>query len=277
MLPFFRRQAAAWGGELIVSADAEDVRRHAKQSVDEGVDRLVGVGGDGTFHLIIQELASSQCTLGLVPLGRGNDLACSLGIPRNAKEALDLALQGEDRKIDLGEVDGRYFGVYGGVGFDGEVARFVNRHRKFLKGPLGYVLGTLSTLATFVPPVIRIVDDEGSFEGRAMFVVISNCPRFGGGMMVAPQAEVNDGYLDVTIVKKVSRLELLRVFPKVYRGAHLDHPAIISHRTRTVEIQLDRRQAMFGDGEEMFDIGPEGKVIRVRPGVLRVVTPGAEP
>ena len=96
-------------------------------------------------------------------------------------------------------------------------------------------------------------------------------------MMIAPQAEVNDGYLDVTIVKKVSRLELLRVFPKVYRGEHLTHPAVISRRTRKVEIQIDRRQALFGDGEEMFDVGPEGAMIRVRPGVLRVVTPGADP
>jgi diacylglycerol kinase (ATP) len=273
LLDLFEQELVRWDGDLVVSADADDLRKQAKQAINDGVDRLIGVGGDGTFHLMIQEMVGTRCALGIVPLGRGNDLACSLGIPTSAKKSLDLALRGDARKIDLGEVEGRFFGVYGGVGFDGEVARFVNRHRRYMKGRLGYVLGTLWTLMTYVPPTIRVVDDEGSFEGRAMFTVINNCPRFGGAMMIAPQAEVNDGFLDVTIVQKVSRLQLLRVFPKVYRGEHLNHPAVISRRTRSVEIQIDRQQAMFGDGEEMFDVGPEGKVIQVRPGSLRVVTP----
>ena len=136
----------------------------------------LGLAVDGTFHLIIQRLATTDCILGIVPLGRGNDLASSLEIPREPTKAIELALHGEPRQIDLGEVEGRYFGVYGGVGFDGEVARFVNRYRKYLKGSLGYVLGTLRILATYDPPTIRLIDDEGSFEGRVMFVAINKLP-----------------------------------------------------------------------------------------------------
>ncbi len=270
-LPRLRELADAEKADLVVTRNAEDLTSQSRRAAQEGVERLIVVGGDGTFHHAVQGLARTDCALGLVPLGRGNDLANTLGIAPELDEAVRRALQDSTRRIDLGQVGDRCFTVYCGVGFDSEVADFVHRKSRHVLGRAVYPYGVLRTLAKFVPPRLDVEYDGGRFQGRAMFAVACNCPVFGGGMRIAPDAEVADGELDLVIAKEISRLQLLRVFPKVYRGRHVGHPAIEIIRTGRTLIALDRQMTMFCDGEPAQQAGPEGTEITILPGALRVV------
>ncbi len=264
--------ASAAGAGLVVSKSGPDLAVQARRAAADGVARLVVAGGDGTMHQAAQGLAGTGCALGVVPLGTGNDLAGTLGIPRDLDAAVARALTGDLRRLDLVRVEDTVCIGYAGVGFDSVVTRFANEEVKRLRGPLVYVYAVLHTLATFKPPVLRVVHDGGTFEGRAMFAVVANLPRFGGGMRIAPAALPDDGWADLVIVRELSRLRLLAVFPKVYRGTHVDHPAIQIVRTRRVEITLDREMTLYGGGEPVathaagrpFDV-------EVQPGALRVV------
>jgi diacylglycerol kinase (ATP) len=267
-----RHLAAVAGAELRVSRNAEDLVDQARQASADGVARLLVAGGDGTFHHAVQGLAESESALGLIPLGRGNDLARSLGVPEELERAVDLALTGPVRAVDLGRLNSRYFGVYCGVGFDSEVAGFVHAGGGRFLGPLAYVYGVLRTLASFRCPTVEVEHDEGRIEQRALFVTVNNCPRFGGGMLIAPQATVDDARLDLVTVEEISRLQFLRVFPQVYRGTHVGHPAVKIVRTRHAHIRVDRELAMFADGEPVMVAGPAGVTVETCAGCLKVVS-----
>lgn len=256
---------------LVVSRKVEDLATYARRAAEDGIERLLVAGGDGTMHHVAQGLAGTSCALGVIPLGTGNDLAATLGIPPDLDAAVLRALEGEVRNIDLARVGEMYCIGYAGVGFDSEVTRFANGV-KILKGPLVYFYSVIHTLVTFEPPWMKVVYDEGTFEGRVMFTTVNNLPRFGGGMRIAPDARIDDGLLDLVIVREIPKATLLSVFPKVYGGKHVDHPAITMARTRRAEITLDREMTMYGGGEPVTPVAAgETVVVEVVPAGLRVV------
>jgi diacylglycerol kinase (ATP) len=263
--------ASSTGAGLVVSKSAADLAEQARRAAADGVERLVVAGGDGTLHYAAQGLAGTGCALAIVPLGTGNDLAATLGVPHDVDAAVARALSGPVRRIDMVRAGGVLSAAYAGVGFDGEVTGLANRVRR-LRGPLVYPYAVLRTLATFVPPTLRVEHDEGVFEGRAMFAVAANLPRFGGGMRIAPDAEIEDGRLDLVVVRAVPRRTLLAVFPKVYSGRHLGHPAVTVVRTVRVEIAVDREMTMYGGGEPLLQVEPGTPVeVEVVPRALAVV------
>lgn len=266
-----RELAAAAGSEVWLSKDVEDLTHQARKAVEDGVDRLVVAGGDGTFHHAEQGLAGSQCAMGLVPLGRGNDLARTLGVPETVEEAVEFALNGPIHSIDLGRVDSYCFAGYCGVGFDSEVAGYVHSGSRLFRGPLAYPVGVLRNVVFYRSPKVRVEHDTGVIEGTRLFVSIVNCRRFGGGMIIAPEASLTDGLLDLVAVEDVSRVELLRLFPKVYKGQHVGHPAVEIVRTKTVQISVDRPMRMFSDGEPMLEIDQHELTVEIWPAALRVV------
>ncbi|HEX5760922.1 MAG TPA: diacylglycerol kinase family protein [Thermoanaerobaculia bacterium] len=258
-----------------VSAGADDLTREARCAVGEGIERLLVAGGDGTAHHAVQGLAGSGCALGLVPLGSGNDLAGTLGLPRSLPEAFRRAATGPLRRIDLLRAGGRVAVGYVGLGLDAEVARRAaappGARPGLVRGPLIYPWAVLSTLFSFAPPRLRVAWEGGAFEGAAMFAVCANLPRFGGGMRIAPDARIDDGLLDLVIVRAVPRRTLLAVFPKVYRGRHVGHPAVTIARTPWAEIAADRAVEIYGGGEPMHRLAPVEPVrVEVVPGGLAV-------
>jgi diacylglycerol kinase (ATP) len=263
--------ASRAGAGLVSSKSAADLAEQARRAVADGVERLIVAGGDGTMHHVAQGLAGTDCALGVVPLGSGNDLAGTLGIPPEIEPAVELALSGPVRRIDLARVGETLCIGYAGVGFDSEVTRFANEVKN-LRGPLIYLYSVIHTLATFKPPGMRVEYDGGTFEGKAMFVVAANLPRFGGGMRIAPEARIDDGLLDLVIVREISKPILLSVFPKVYTGRHVTHPAVLLVRTARVTITLDRDMTIYGGGEPVQP-APAGVPITVEavPGALAVV------
>jgi len=263
--------ASRHGAGLVVSRKVTDLAEQARRAAEDGVERLLVAGGDGTMHYAIQGLAGSSCALGVIPLGSGNDLAGSLGIPPDLDVAVERAIKAEPRRIDLLRVGNVFSASYAGVGFDSEVTRFANEV-KFLRGPLIYFYSVIHTLITFEPPRMKVVYDGGTFEGKVMFAVVNNLPRFGGGMRIAPDARIDDGLLDLVIVREVPKSVLLSIFPKVYGGKHVGHPAVTIVRTRRAEITIDRAMALYGGGEPIRPLEPgEPVAIEVVPGGLAVV------
>jgi diacylglycerol kinase (ATP) len=263
--------AAKLGAGLCVSRKVSDLAEQARRAAEDGVERLLVAGGDGTMHHAIQGLAGTSCALGVIPLGSGNDLAGTLGAPPDLDAAVERAVSGEIRRIDLLRVGETFSASYAGVGFDSEVTRYANE-TKILRGPLIYFYSVIHTLITFVPPRMRVVWDGGEFEGRVMFAVVNNLPRFGGGMRIAPDARIDDGLLDLVIVKEIPKSTLLSVFPKVYNGKHVSHPAVRMARTTRAEITIDRTMTMYGGGEPLREVrAGEPVVVEVVPGALAVV------
>lgn len=243
----------------------------ARRAAEDGCDRLIVVGGDGTVHWAIQGLAGSPCALGVVPLGSGNDVAREVGAPDEPSAALEAALGGAVRPIDLGDDGRRRFATVGGVGIDGAVVRHVNRGVPFVRGPLVYPVAFVRALLEFRVPRLRIETDAGTFEERAIVAAAANLPWFGGGMRIAPEALADDGFFDLVVVRAISPLRLLLVLPGIYSGRHVSHPAVRVVRTRRVRIVSDRPMDLQADGEILGAVHPESAALQVLPGALRIV------
>ncbi|MBD0837958.1 diacylglycerol kinase [Streptomyces sp. TRM68416] len=267
-------RAAGFTVRTVLGENAADALTRARAAVEEGTGALVAVGGDGMANLALQAVAGTRTPLGLVAVGTGNDLARALGLPVRdpaaAGRGIAAALKGARvRDIDLGQVGGRWFGTVLASGFDSRVNDRGNRMR-WPAGRLKYDLAMLAELAAFRPLPYRITLDDGEVrETEATLVAVGNGPSYGGGMRICPGADLTDGLFDVTIVGDCSRATLLRVFPSVYRGGHVDHPQVSVVRAAKVEIAAEHVTG-YADGEPL---GPLPLTARCVPGALRVVGP----
>lgn len=267
-----RALAARAGATVEAGTSAHDVTARSRRAVDDGVERLLVAGGDGTVHAAVQALAGTACILGVLPLGRGNDLAGAMGWPRRLDEAFSQASSSPARTIDLGCAGGRFFTTVAGVGLDGEVVARVDRASRYLGGTLAYPFAAATALAGFVPPRLRVKHDTGVFEGPVVLAAIANTSRFGAGMRIAPAADPADGWIDLIIVRAVATWRLLSLLPRVYLGTHVRHPAVCSFRTRRVEVSSDRPIVLQADGEVLADVGASPVIVEVRPRALRVAS-----
>lgn len=269
-------QLRAAGTEVldVSGSDAGDARRKAEVALDQGVDALVVVGGDGVVHLGVNLVAGTTTPLGIVPAGTGNDIARALDLPMDDVAAAgSLVLSGRIRSIDAarhlpddGAIGAGWFAGVLGAGFDAKVNERANGWR-WPKGPRKYDLAIARELPVFKPlPYVLELDGE-TVTANAMLVAVGNGPSYGGGMLVCPDAQLDDGLLDVMIVDKISKLEFLKVFPKVYTGAHKDHPAVTIHRAKTVRLSTPGIVS-YADGERY---APLPMTCEVVPGALRVL------
>lgn len=237
------------------------------------IDALAVAGGDGMVHLGVNLCAGTDVPLAIMPCGTGNDAAMTLGIPvDDPVQAAELAVSTFDhpRITDLGlgitSVRRFYFFNSASAGFDAIVNRRANRW-KFPKGPSRYTLAMLFELVGFksLRYYAKIDGRERQLDG--MLCAIANGPSYGGGMLVAPKATVDDGLLDLFIVHKISKLELVRVFPKVFTGEHVSHPAVEIVRASTITL-LSEGVPVYADGE------PAGQLpmtVSIAPNALRVL------
>ncbi|GHA79652.1 diacylglycerol kinase [Streptomyces termitum] len=266
----------------VLGLDAADALRRAREAVDAGTGALVAVGGDGLVSLALQAVAGTPTPLGVVAVGTGNDFARTLGLPVRAPAAaarLTAALLKGDgpRTVDLGRVTTptgpRWYGTVLASGFDSRVNDRGNRMR-LPAGRFKYDLAILAELAAFKAVPYRLVLDGGrTVETPATLVAVGNGTSYGGGMRICADARPDDGLLDVTVVGDVDRATLLKVFPRVYRGTHLDHPAVTTHRVRSVTLDAPATTG-YADGEPL---GPLPLTVECVPGALRVLAPPASP
>ncbi|WP_323099861.1 diacylglycerol kinase [Intrasporangium sp. YIM S08009] len=271
-----RRLLVAAGHEVtdVSGTDYAQARARGLAAVADGVDTLVVVGGDGMVHLGVNLCATSSTRLAVVAAGTGNDFARNLGLPvRDPAAAVDLLTSGRTRHVDLGRVSHgvageKWFGGVLGAGFDAVVNERARRMR-WPRGQMRYNLAVLRELPVFRPIPYVVELDGQRLETRAMLVAVANTSSFGGGMKVCPDADVADGLLDVMVVHALSIPSFLRVFPKVYSGAHTTHPAVEIHRARRVRLEASGIHSQ-ADGEAFADLPVEAEVV---PGALAVVVP----
>ena len=212
---------------------------------------VIGVGGDGLMHLILQLCVPNHIPFAIVPAGTGNDFVRTLGWSLTSVEPfLQHVLDTPARPIDLGNVDSEWFGAILSTGFDSIVNERANRI-KWPKGAMRYNLSIALELPQFTPREYTITCDGEVIRTKAMLVAIGNGKSYGGGMNVCPQAQINDGLFDVIILEPVSKIEFLKVFPRVYSGSHITHPKVRSLRAAKVTIDADA--IAYADGER---IGP---------------------
>ncbi len=220
------------------------------------VDGVIAVGGDGIVHLAIQILAKTSIPLLLIPAGTGNDFARVLQL--NLKDPLEnlRRMKNDPTDIDLGLVDGRYFAEILSTGFDSIVNERANRIR--FNGRWKYNLAMLLELPIFEPREYIFEIDGHSFKTRAMLIAIANGCSYGGGMKVCPDARIDDGMFDIMILRPVSKYEFLKVFPKVYKGTHINHPKIEILQGKKVTITADA--ISYADGERIGELPLNAKI-----------------
>jgi diacylglycerol kinase (ATP) len=249
---------------ILVGRDVEEAKALARQAVDDGVDALVALGGDGMVHLALNVIVETKTPLGIIPAGTGNDLATTLRLP--TKEPVAAATVIADkldvsgaRPMDAVRVTMTaaprppvWFGCVLGSGFDSRVNDRANR-MSWPRGRMRYNLAILAELGVFKPlPFVLDLDGE-RWETEAMLVAVGNAKSYGAGMLVTPDAEVDDGVVDVQVLGPVSKPEFLKTFPKVFKGTHVSHPAVTIKRAKVVSIASPGVTA-YADGEYVADL-----------------------
>lgn len=264
----------------LTEPDFEQLLASARRALARRPDALVVVGGDGMVNLGVNLVVGTKVPLGIVPSGTGNDMARGLGIPHEDTEAairaLEAALAAGPRTIDAarirwddaGERGERWFACALSAGFDAIVNERANAMRH-PKGPSRYILALLAELVRLRPIRYRLDLDGRVVEVDANLVAVGNNVSFGGGMKITPGALVDDGLLDVCVVRPLSRVNFLRIFPRVFQGTHVSHPNVTIERAKRVRIEAEGIVA-YGDGER---IAPLPIDVEVVPGALRVLAP----
>jgi len=258
------------GAEVDVHASSgpADMTRAAADASRGAYDRVVVCGGDGTLHLSVREFDLANGTLALIPLGSGDDFAKVLDIPRDLRAACELALRGTAREVDVALANGiRYMGV-AGLGFDSEVARYANENAKFLRGSLVYLYAIIRVLPRFTPHRVTI---NGTRNEEIMFATVGNSRQYGGGIRIVPDARIDDRELDLCIVHRTSRVQLLKTLPKAYTGAHVKSPFVETGRGTEFTFDSERPMDVYADGERITATPVRFGLADQR---LRIVAPG---
>lgn len=262
-----RLRSAGLSVREVEGRDADEALDLARSAVAEGTDALVVVGGDGMVHIGVQAVADTATPLGLVPAGTGNDVARYFDVPRkDPVAAAERLLAGTPRTIDLARSGTKYFVTVLAAGFDAIVNERANR-MTWPKGQMRYNIATLAELRTFEPLSYTLELDGETHTLDAMLVAVGNGPSFGGGLRITEGAILDDGLLDVVIIKPMSKPGLIRTYPKLFKGTHVTHPAYEHHRVRSVTVAAPGIVS-YADGERF---GPLPLTVECAAGALTVL------
>ena len=269
-----RAEALGLSGDALLSERPGQLGQLAAQAADDGASVVVAVGGDGTVNEIVQGLAGRDgVELAVIPRGTGWDFVRTYGIPRDLDGAIAVARNGRARQIDVGRAtygEGQsYFANIASAGMSGAIAKRANETSKALGGQVSYAWATLTVFARWRNDEVRVSVDGEQREGRMHDVVVANGRYFGGGMMICPHAEPDDGLFDVLTIGDLTKRDLLLTLPKTYKGRHLPHPKAELLRGARVEIDAPRPLPVELDGEQpgttpvVFEVVPKALRLRV--------------
>jgi diacylglycerol kinase (ATP) len=238
--------------QIITATSADKLRSNLAEFLDSNVgliEGVVAVGGDGLVHLVLQMVVPRRIPFSAIPAGTGNDFVRALGWGLDEiKIQLNTVVSTPPAAIDLGLVDSEWFGAVLSTGFDSLVNEKANK-MKWPKGPMKYNLAIAMELPKFKPLNYTIELDNQVIETEAMLIAVGNGGSYGGGMKVCPDAVMSDGLFDVMVLRPVSKVEFVRVFPTVFSGKHINHKQVDIYRTKRVSLHAPA--VAYADGERI--------------------------
>jgi diacylglycerol kinase (ATP) len=259
----------------IVGADPDHARRLVDDALTRGTDALVVAGGDGVISLALQALALGDVPLGIIPAGTGNDHAREYRLPtKNPEAAADIVADGWIETVDLGRIDNhcgvqRWFGTVMAAGFDSLVSDRTNRMR-WPHGRMRYNVAMVAELSKLrLLPFRLAFDDAQEIVTDLTLAAFGITRSYGGGMLICPNADHADGLLDITMVHSASRTKLIRLFPTVFKGTHVDLDEVRTARTKTVSVHSPGINA-YADGEYVCPLPVEVSAV---PAALQILAP----
>lgn len=256
--------------ETLVTSAPGDAAILGKKAIQDGAKTIIVAGGDGTVSEVVEAAVGGEVNIAIAPFGTGNDLARGMQLPFGEQKWADDFPSFQPQKSDLGLVNGRYFANQVGLGFDARAAHKINCGLGFLTGSAAYLAAIASCLWTFEDVDVEIRVDGTILQKKVLLVSFANSPFVGGGLMTVPAADPCDGYLDLFILEKVSRLEFIKAFPLIFNGAHVNHPAVSFYRGRSFSVRAAVEQYVHLDGE-IF----KGKslAVHIKPGCVNFLVP----
>ena len=238
--------------QIITATSADKLRSNLAEFLDSNVgliEGVVAVGGDGLVHLVLQMVVPRRIPFSAIPAGTGNDFVRALGWGLDEiKIQLNTVVSTPPAAIDLGLVDSEWFGAVLSTGFDSVVNEKANK-MNWPKGPMKYNLAIALELPRFKPLIYTIELDNQVIETEAMLIAVGNGGSYGGGMKVCPNAVMSDGLFDVMVLRPVSKVEFVRVFPTVFSGKHINHKQVDIYRTKRVSLHAPA--VAYADGERI--------------------------
>ena len=272
-LPAVRAELARQGVEHRVQETRS--LSHGRTLAAEAAQRgevAVAFGGDGLIGAVADALRGGDGVMGVLPGGRGNDFARALGIPLDPAQACAALASGAPRPLDLGEVGGRTFIGIASCGFDSDANRIAN-HTRVVRGKLVYAYGAVRALLGWRPATFTVTVDGGRpCTVTGYTVAAANSRSYGGGMQLAPAADLDDGQLDVVIISHLPKPRFLMLMPTVFTGTHVNQPIVQTGRARTVAIAASRPFTLYADGDPIAELPA---TISILPGAMRVIVPAA--
>lgn len=272
--------------EFVVATSATEMEIHVRAAIANGARLLFAMGGDGTVQSVVNAAIAggageSDVVVGILPSGGGNDFAAALGLPKDPAVLIAALCDATIRSVDVlrartGDGAIRLFVGGGGVGLDVEAARHASGSYRRWPGRSRYLAAALRAWREFQPLGVRVEfpdDDLAAIDARVMTAAVLNTPSYGAGLRVAPDARIDDGLLDVSILKELNAAQVGRVIPQLFAKSTLPEPYLIRQKARTVVLQTDRDCMFHGDGEIL---GPAPVRIEVVPKAIQVITPAED-
>lgn len=256
--------------EYVYTEHAHESTALAERAYANGERMIVAVGGDGTVNEVVSALYDkADVTMGILPFGTGNDFARALNLPYSPREAAELIVSGKSRMIDVGMANDRPFINVGGMGFDVDVVINTEKFKRRFRGMIPYMLGVVQSLL-HLKRIKAVITSDGKEENVDMLLcAVANGTHFGGGMAVAPKADVTDGEFDVCMIRSAGLLKLLLLLPAFVKGRHLGNKLVRYYRAKEVKIECEPSPLQL-DGE----LGAFAPVrFRLLHDALRVIAP----
>jgi YegS/Rv2252/BmrU family lipid kinase len=241
------------------------------QNATENFECIVAVGGDGTVHEVVNGIMGKKVKFGILPVGTGNDFIKATGIPLRIVAALDTVLALNTRKIDVGKAGDLYFPNGFGIGFDAWVVQASLNVRK-LRGKAIYLYSVLKTIYNYKTPVMHYNYDDVDHEGRIFMLTVGNGTSLGGGFKLTPFAQVDDGLLDLTIIRDLKKWEIYQNLIGVYFGKHVNLPQVKVGKTKKIKIESNEGFAAHADGE-LLSLNIRSLEISIVPKSLELIVP----
>lgn len=238
--------------KIIITQEPREATKIAEDNAEK-FSVIVAVGGDGTVNEVAKGLISKRKgILGVIPCGTGNDLAKGIDIPLNIEEALEILIRRNTKKIDLGKINGYSFLNIASIGFDAEVVISTNKIKTKIKNSISYILGILVTLLRFKSKEASLIIDGQDYKRKLVLLAVGNGPCYGGGLEILPMAIMDDGYFHVCIVRDISNLKLLMLFPSIFKGKHISYNRYVEiYKAKEIILKNNQSLNLNIDGEIM--------------------------